>query len=74
MGNKVYGSISLDCTIKLDKVFSGPCEDYLNQLPINYFDVIYCNDVLEHFVDPEMVFTKLKKKLTKKKDHNQFHS
>ncbi len=51
---------------KLDKVFSGPCEDYLDELPDHYFDVIYCNDVLEHLVDPEMVLTKLKKKLTNK--------
>ncbi len=35
---------------KLDKVFSGPCEDFLDELPEAYFDVVFCNDVLEHLV------------------------
>ncbi|WP_164914166.1 class I SAM-dependent methyltransferase [Aquimarina sediminis] len=49
---------------KLDKVFSGKCEDYLDELPDQYFDVIYFNDVLEHLVDPYMVLDKVKSKLT----------
>lgn len=48
----------------LDKVFSGPCENFIDDLPLNYFDVIYCNDVLEHLVDPYLVLKKLKPKLT----------
>jgi len=50
---------------KLDKVFSGPCEDHLDELPDNYFDAIYFNDVLEHLVDPYMVLGKIKHKLAK---------
>ncbi|MFT5926366.1 MAG: 2-polyprenyl-3-methyl-5-hydroxy-6-metoxy-1,4-benzoquinol methylase [Rubritalea sp.] len=49
---------------KLDKVFSGPCENFLDELPDNYFDAIYFNDVLEHLVDPYMVLDKIKNKLT----------
>lgn len=49
----------------LDKVFIGPCEDFLVELPDNYFDVIYCNDVLEHLVDPYTVLGTLRKKLSK---------
>ena len=49
---------------KIDKVFAGPCEDNIDKLPDNYFDAIYCNDVLEHLVDPYMVIEKLHKKLT----------
>ncbi|NNC69991.1 MAG: class I SAM-dependent methyltransferase [Flavobacteriaceae bacterium] len=49
----------------LDKVFSGPCEDFLDELPDDYFDVVYCNDVLEHLVDPYLVLKKIKKKLAK---------
>ncbi len=49
---------------KLDKVFIGPCEDFLEELPDDYFDVIYCNDVLEHLVDPYVVLKALKTKLT----------
>ncbi len=48
----------------LDKVFIGPCELYLDELPDNYFDAIYFNDVLEHLVDPYMVLEKIKSKLT----------
>jgi len=49
---------------KLDKVFFGPCENFLDELPDNYFDAIYFNDVLEHLVDPYMVLDKIKNKLT----------
>lgn len=48
---------------RLDKVFSGPCENFIDDLPDNYFDVIYFNDVLEHLVDPYMVLDKVKSKL-----------
>ena len=47
----------------LDKVFVGPCENFVDDLPENYFDVIYCNDVLEHLVDPYTFLTQLKLKL-----------
>ncbi|WP_298894205.1 class I SAM-dependent methyltransferase [uncultured Psychroserpens sp.] len=50
----------------LDKVFIGPCEDFIEDLPENYFDVIYCNDVLEHLVDPYWVLEKIQSKLTDK--------
>ena len=51
---------------RLDKVFIGPCEDFIEGLPDNFFDVIYCNDVLEHLVDPYIVLGVLKNKLTEK--------
>ena len=49
---------------RLDKVFSGPCENFVDDLPEAYFDVIYCNDVLEHLVDPYTFLSQLKSKLT----------
>lgn len=49
----------------LDKVYSGPCEQFVNELPNDFFDVIYFNDVLEHLVDPYTVLKDLKSKLTK---------
>jgi 2-polyprenyl-3-methyl-5-hydroxy-6-metoxy-1,4-benzoquinol methylase len=48
----------------LDKVFVGPCEDHLHHLPKNYFDVIFCNDVLEHLADPFSVVEQLKSNLS----------
>lgn len=50
----------------LDKVFIGECEKFIDDLPNDYFDVIYFNDVLEHLIDPYLVLDKMKSKLTKK--------
>jgi len=50
---------------KLHKVYSGKCEDYIDELPDQYFDAVYFNDVLEHLVDPYMVLDKIKSKLSK---------
>jgi len=47
----------------LDKVFIGPVEDFINELPDNYFDAIYFNDVLEHLAYPDNVLRDLKIKL-----------
>lgn len=47
----------------LDKVFIGPCENFIEELPERYFDVIYFNDVLEHLADPYAVLEILKTKL-----------
>jgi len=47
----------------LDTVFSGPCENFIDDLPENYFDVIYFNDVLEHLLDPYSLLNKVKSKL-----------
>lgn len=49
----------------LDKLFSGPCEDLIDDLPENYFDVIYFNDILEHLEDPYDVLRWVKSKLKK---------
>ena len=49
---------------KLDKVFNSSVEAAIEQLPDNYFDVIYFNDVLEHLLDPYNVLEKMKAKLT----------
>lgn len=49
----------------LDKVFAGECEKFINDLPDNYFDAIYFNDVLEHLVDPYTVLKNIKNKLSK---------
>lgn len=48
----------------LDRVFSGPCEEYIPELPESYFDVIFFNDVLEHLVDPYTVLRDIRSKLS----------
>lgn len=47
----------------LDTVFVDLCENYVDDLPNNYFDTIYFNDVLEHLFDPYSLLGKLKSKL-----------
>jgi 2-polyprenyl-3-methyl-5-hydroxy-6-metoxy-1,4-benzoquinol methylase len=49
----------------LDKVFIGAVEDYINDMPDNFFDAIYFNDVLEHLAYPDAVLRDLKPKLKK---------
>ncbi|WP_299608029.1 class I SAM-dependent methyltransferase [uncultured Aquimarina sp.] len=49
----------------LDKVFIGDVEGFIDELPDDYFDTIYFNDVLEHLVDPYVVLEKMKSKLSK---------
>lgn len=48
---------------KLDKVFIASIEGALKELPDNFFDVIYFNDVLEHLIDPYSVLEQIKSKL-----------
>jgi 2-polyprenyl-3-methyl-5-hydroxy-6-metoxy-1,4-benzoquinol methylase len=49
---------------KLFKVLTGKIEDILSDLPDNYFDAIFFNDVLEHLIDPWNIIQKIKAKLT----------
>lgn len=49
---------------QLDKVFCGDISQIVDQLPLNYFDVVVCNDVLEHLTDPYTVLGKLKSRLS----------
>jgi predicted SAM-dependent methyltransferase len=48
----------------LDKVFVGLFENYIDDVPDNYFDAIYFNDVLEHLFDSYSLLGKLKSKLS----------
>jgi len=48
---------------KLDKLMVGEVEQYINELPDNYFDAITCNDVLEHILEAENLLLQLKSKL-----------
>lgn len=43
----------------IDKVLLGTYEDVESQLPENYFDSIFFNDVLEHMTDPYSVLSKV---------------
>lgn len=48
---------------KLDKVYGGDVAVLVDQLPDGYFDVVVCNDVLEHLTDPYSVLERMRNKL-----------
>lgn len=62
-GIEMMANESAAAALVLDKAFTGTCEEHLNDLPNEYFEVIYFNDVLEHMVDPYQVLKDLKAKL-----------
>lgn len=64
-GVEVESSAAKQAAKRLDKVIHAPIEEALAKMPANSFDVIYCNDVLEHLYDPEEVVRKMKSKLKK---------
>ena len=45
------------------KVLCGTYDEVCDQLPAAYFDVVVCNDVIEHVADPEAFIVSLKDKL-----------
>lgn len=50
---------------KIYKVLNGTYEEVFNQLPDSYFDLIICNDVIEHMVDHDAFFLTVKNKMKK---------
>ncbi len=48
---------------KLHKVLRGLFDDVSSALPENYFDVVICNDVIEHMVDHDKFLETIKSKL-----------
>lgn len=45
---------------RLDRVFVGTVEQNYADLPRDYFDLLVCNDILEHMVDPYHTLALLK--------------
>lgn len=51
---------------KLHRVIESSYHEALGQLPDNYFDLVICNDVVEHMVNPDEFFRTIKQKLSGK--------
>jgi 2-polyprenyl-3-methyl-5-hydroxy-6-metoxy-1,4-benzoquinol methylase len=49
---------------RLTRVFQGTFESIKDQLPARYFDVIVCNDVIEHMADHRAFLAEVKNYLT----------
>ena len=50
---------------KIETVLIGTYEEMYDDIPNDYFDLVICNDVIEHLVDHDVFFQSIKKKLTK---------
>jgi 2-polyprenyl-3-methyl-5-hydroxy-6-metoxy-1,4-benzoquinol methylase len=47
----------------LDHVLVGDADERIAEIPDSYFDVVICNDVLEHLIDPIRTLMNLRRKL-----------
>lgn len=50
---------------KLHRVLHGVYQEVCEQLPDNYFDLVICNDVMEHMADDEYFLRDIQRKMTK---------
>jgi 2-polyprenyl-3-methyl-5-hydroxy-6-metoxy-1,4-benzoquinol methylase len=50
---------------RLNKVLIGTYDEVLDQLPKDYFDLVICNDVIEHMVDHDAFLQSIKHNLKK---------
>lgn len=48
----------------LNHVLHGNYDDVFEELPKNHFDMIVCNDVIEHMIDHDIFFEKIKDQLS----------
>ena len=48
----------------LDKVLTGFYNEVADKLPDHYFDLVICNDVIEHMADPDSFLEAIKAKMT----------
>ncbi|CAA6812962.1 MAG: Class I SAM-dependent methyltransferase [uncultured Thiotrichaceae bacterium] len=48
----------------LNYTLHGTYDDVSSEIPNNYFDLIICNDVIEHMVDHDKFFDDIKSKMT----------
>jgi 2-polyprenyl-3-methyl-5-hydroxy-6-metoxy-1,4-benzoquinol methylase len=63
-GIEVDEEVVQEAEKSIDRILVGTIEDQLKHLPVEYFDCIVYNDVLEHLVDPWGVLKEAKKLLT----------
>jgi 2-polyprenyl-3-methyl-5-hydroxy-6-metoxy-1,4-benzoquinol methylase len=49
---------------RIGRVLIGIYDEVESQLPDGYFDLVICNDVIEHMVDHDAFLLKIKKKMT----------
>jgi SAM-dependent methyltransferase len=63
-GVEIVASVAEQARRTLDRVLIGDVTNLIDELPDAYFDLVVFNDVLEHMVDPYLVLTKMKSKVS----------
>ncbi len=64
-GIEPVDSIAKIASEKLDKVLIGTYQEIHSHIPNDYFDLVICNDVIEHMPDHEEFFQSIKAKIKK---------
>jgi len=63
-GIEPFPQAAEQATACLDKVFRTTYEEAYADLPDAHFDLIICNDVIEHFTDHDYFFASIKQKMS----------
>lgn len=63
-GVEPVASVAKTAELILDRVLNGTYEAVENELPDGYFDLIICNDVIEHMVSHDQFLNDIRKKMT----------
>jgi SAM-dependent methyltransferase len=62
-GIEPFAPVAANAAGRLDKVITGTFDDAFAQLPDGYFDLVICNDVIEHMVDHDAFLARIKTKM-----------
>lgn len=62
-GVEPTAEIANRATERLDKVLIGTYEEVANHIPSGYFDLVICNDVIEHMTDHDRFLQAIKSKM-----------
>ena len=62
-GVEPHNEVAKFAANKLDKVIVGKIRTVFDDLPNNYFDLLICNDVLEHLEDENWFLANIKQKM-----------
>ncbi|MEE3504640.1 class I SAM-dependent methyltransferase [Acidiphilium acidophilum] len=57
---EAYPEVAKHAQSRIDKVLVGSFESMRHKLPEKYFDLIICNDVIEHMADHDQFLTQIK--------------
>jgi 2-polyprenyl-3-methyl-5-hydroxy-6-metoxy-1,4-benzoquinol methylase len=67
-GSEVWGcepnkQAAAAATLKLHRVFTGKYNQIVNDVPNNFFDLVICNDVIEHMEDHDWFLDSIREKM-----------